>query len=108
MKTKQTIFTFAAGLLLFGAGSTVSGAEKALTKSAAEAQTRAFTTERRAQLREALAEEWANHEFTNGEYRMRFWDTIYGPKEVPEGGRSLYISLHGGGGAPARVNDGQW
>lgn len=108
MKTKQTIFTFAAGLLLFGAGSTVSGAEKALTKAAAEAQTRAFTTEQRAQLREALAEEWANHEFTNGEYRMRFWDTIYGPKEVPEGGRSLYISLHGGGGAPARVNDGQW
>jgi len=28
--------------------------------------------------------------------------------EKPEGGHSLYISMHGGGGAPAKVNDGQW
>ncbi len=28
--------------------------------------------------------------------------------EKPEGGHSLYISMHGGGGAPARVNDQQW
>ncbi len=26
----------------------------------------------------------------------------------PENGRSLWISMHGGGGAPARVNDQQW
>jgi hypothetical protein len=28
--------------------------------------------------------------------------------EAPEGGHSLWISMHGGGGAPARVNDQQW
>ncbi|MCH2135596.1 MAG: hypothetical protein MK101_03320 [Phycisphaerales bacterium] len=28
--------------------------------------------------------------------------------EAPKDGRSLYISLHGGGGAPAHVNDQQW
>lgn len=28
--------------------------------------------------------------------------------DKPAGGHSLYISMHGGGGAPARVNDGQW
>lgn len=28
--------------------------------------------------------------------------------EKPKDGRSLFISLHGGGGAPARVNDAQW
>ncbi len=28
--------------------------------------------------------------------------------EKPEGGYSLYIAMHGGGGAPARVNDSQW
>jgi hypothetical protein len=27
---------------------------------------------------------------------------------VPAGGRSLFISMHGGGGAPKRVNDSQW
>jgi len=28
--------------------------------------------------------------------------------ERPEKGHSLYISMHGGGGTPKRVNDGQW
>ena len=41
-----------------------------------------------------------------GDHEMPFWYTIYGDK--PEGGRSLYISMHGGGGAPAEVNDQQW
>ncbi|MCH2161073.1 MAG: hypothetical protein MK085_04285 [Phycisphaerales bacterium] len=38
--------------------------------------------------------------------KMPFWHTTYGEK--PEGGRSLWISMHGGGGAPARVNTRQW
>jgi poly(3-hydroxybutyrate) depolymerase len=38
---------------------------------------------------------------------MRFWYTVYG--EPPEGrGRSLFFSMHGGGGTAASVNDGQW
>ena len=37
---------------------------------------------------------------------MKFDYLVFG--EMPEGGRSLYISMHGGGGAPAQVNDGQW
>ncbi len=28
--------------------------------------------------------------------------------EQPENGHALFISMHGGGGAPARVNEGQW
>lgn len=28
--------------------------------------------------------------------------------KIPEGGRSLYFSLHGGGGAPPAINDRQW
>jgi predicted peptidase len=42
----------------------------------------------------------------HGEFEMPFFTKIYGEK--PEGGRSLYISMHGGGGAPSRVNDRQW
>ncbi|MCP4834871.1 MAG: hypothetical protein GY895_08910 [Phycisphaera sp.] len=42
-----------------------------------------------------------------GDHRMPFWYTTYG--EPPEGeGRSLFISMHGGGGAPKAVNDQQW
>jgi hypothetical protein len=37
---------------------------------------------------------------------MPFFFTPFGEK--PKGGRSLWISLHGGGGAPAKVNDQQY
>jgi predicted esterase len=38
--------------------------------------------------------------------KMPFFYKIFGDK--PKGGRSMYISMHGGGGAPKRVNDSQW
>jgi len=41
-----------------------------------------------------------------GELAMPFFTKVYG--DEPEGGRSLFISMHGGGNAPARVNDRQW
>ena len=37
---------------------------------------------------------------------MPFYYTVSGDK--PKNGRSLYISLHGGGGVPKQVNDQQW
>ena len=40
------------------------------------------------------------------DYRMPLFWTVYG--DEPADGRSLWISLHGGGGAPKDVNDGQW
>lgn len=108
MQTRQILTALTLGLMLGGIASTAYAVEKALGKAAADAETRTIVEERNARLRESLKEEWNNREFTNGEYRMKFWDTIYGPKTAPEGGRSLYISLHGGGGAPPEVNDGQW
>ena len=41
-----------------------------------------------------------------GELEMPFAYKIFGDK--PEGGRSLYISMHGGGGTTQEVNDQQW
>ena len=41
-----------------------------------------------------------------GKVEMSFWYQVYGDK--PETGRSLYISLHGGGGVPEEINDEQW
>jgi poly(3-hydroxybutyrate) depolymerase len=43
---------------------------------------------------------------TQGELRMPLWFKVYGEK--PADGRSLYISMHGGGGAPEAVNTQQW
>ncbi len=52
------------------------------------------------------AEEMDERILKEGEIEMPFWYSIHG--EAPVGGRSLYISMHGGGGTTARVNDGQW
>lgn len=38
--------------------------------------------------------------------RLRWEERVFG--EAPAGGRSLWISMHGGGGAPPAVNDQQW
>lgn len=37
---------------------------------------------------------------------LRWEERVFG--ESPAGGRSLWISMHGGGGAPPAVNDQQW
>ncbi|MSR28959.1 MAG: polyhydroxyalkanoate depolymerase [Phycisphaerales bacterium] len=38
--------------------------------------------------------------------KMPIWFATYGKE--PDGGHSLFISMHGGGGAPKAVNDQQW
>ncbi|MHC4378769.1 MAG: hypothetical protein ACYS26_19380, partial [Planctomycetota bacterium] len=43
---------------------------------------------------------------TLGAVEMPIWWKTFG--EEPEGGHSLWISMHGGGGAPAQVNTQQW
>ena len=50
----------------------------------------------------ALAENQFEHD---GQY-LKIKKRVFG--EEPTDGRSLYISMHGGGGAPAAVNDQQW
>ena len=57
-------------------------------------------------VRASRAAEMEARVIRDGELEMPFFYRIFGEK--PAGGRSLYISLHGGGGAPARVNDRQW
>lgn len=50
--------------------------------------------------------ELERREIKVGEWSMPFHVETFG--EVPAKGRSLTISMHGGGGAPKRVNDQQW
>ena len=54
----------------------------------------------------ALQGSFEAKELVRGDYRMPMEWRIFG--DAPADGRSLYISLHGGGGAPAAVNDQQW
>ncbi len=58
----------------------------------------------------ALAARYAGaieaQKLTIGDKTLRWTHKDFG--DAPPGRRSLWISLHGGGNAPAEVNDGQW
>lgn len=56
--------------------------------------------------RKTAAAEWGQKQIDEGTYHMKFEYKIFGEK--PAGGRSLYISMHGGGNAAPAVNDQQW
>lgn len=58
------------------------------------------------QERETRAQELAEGKVSAGGTTMRFFQVTRG--ERPERGHSLWISLHGGGGTAAAVNDQQW
>ena len=49
---------------------------------------------------------WSDKTITQGDAQMRFSYESFGT--IPEGGHSLYISMHGGGSMTASVNDQQW
>lgn len=51
-------------------------------------------------------QEWKDKVIKLGDRSMKFEFKVFGDK--PKDGRSLFISMHGGGGAPARVNEQQW
>lgn len=57
-------------------------------------------------IRKDRAEEIKKRVLQDGKLEMPFDYKIFGKK--PASGRSLWISLHGGGGAPKQVNDAQW
>ncbi|MDG2222373.1 MAG: transglutaminase domain-containing protein [Rubripirellula sp.] len=59
-----------------------------------------------AQIRKDRADEMKSLEIKIGKLKMPFAFQRFG--NPPASGRSLYISMHGGGGAPKRVNDQQW
>ena len=59
-----------------------------------------------ARIRTERAAEMEARVLTHGEHEMPFWYTTYG--DAPDGEKSFIISMHGGGGAPAAVNDQQY
>lgn len=79
---------------------------KPLSKTEANTIREKLWNYRAEKIKEQYASSWKLKLFTEDEFRMRFDYKIFGEK--PTEGRSLYISMHGGGGAPAALNDQQW
>lgn len=80
--------------------------ELGLTKAEAEALVAERFEARSAELREERAAELEAKAIRMGERELRYLRKDFG--DAPESGRSLWISMHGGGGAPPSVNDKQW
>jgi ketosteroid isomerase-like protein len=78
----------------------------ALTRDDAARVERLLWQDHVEQIRQSRTAEMKARELTDGDLKMPFYLEIFGEK--PKSGRSLYISMHGGGGAPKQVNDQQW
>lgn len=77
-----------------------------LTKAEAERAVELLAADRLARLREERRAELEAKAITLEGKTLRWLEKTFG--EAPAGGRSLWISMHGGGNAPAGVNDKQW
>jgi dienelactone hydrolase len=77
-----------------------------LSRPEAEAVLAKAWQERAAALRQERAAEVQAKSITLGDKAMPWLEKVFG--EAPTNGRSLWISMHGGGGAPKAVNDQQW
>ncbi len=81
-------------------------AKKALTREEAQEAVQLLWKARREFLAGDRKAEVDAREIVIGDLKMPFWFKTFG--EAPESGRRLFISMHGGGGAPAAVNDQQY
>ncbi|TDH28612.1 alpha/beta hydrolase [Segetibacter sp. 3557_3] len=86
--------------------SAVKFSNKPLSKQEAASATSLLLEDAYRMLRVGLEKQWKNKAIISDNDTLRFEYKIFGEK--PSQGRSLFISMHGGGNAAARVNDQQW
>lgn len=77
-----------------------------LSRSASEKAKQLLWKDHVENIKRERSDEMKAGEIVLNDLRMPFFYRTFGEK--PKAGRSLYISMHGGGGAPPQVNDGQW
>lgn len=80
--------------------------KESLTREEAAQYAEEITKEWKASVKDKWKEQFDVKALKMGGKTMRLWWKIYG--SLPADGRSLYISLHGGGGTTAETNDSQW
>ena len=77
-----------------------------INKAQASEMVDALYQKHSAKLKAETAAEMQAKQVSYKDLTMPYAYITYGEK--PATGHSLYISMHGGGGAPAKLNDGQW
>ncbi|MDD9943580.1 MAG: hypothetical protein OXU20_21240 [Myxococcales bacterium] len=81
-------------------------AQTPLTSADAEAAREALWEDLAQHIRQTRGDEHAAERITLDGVTLRYETVPLG--EEPPGGRDLFISMHGGGSAPAATNDAQW
>lgn len=81
-------------------------AQQRLSREQSEHESTALIAQWKYDIKNQYQQAWQSQKLTIGNKTMPFWYTIYGEK--PADGYSLFISLHGGGNAPQKLNDSQW
>ena len=81
-------------------------AKTPLSKEQASKLTEIAVASQMRRLKESRAKEWKDKVIKLGKREMKFEFKTFGDK--PKNGRSFFISMHGGGSAPPRVNEQQW
>lgn len=81
-------------------------AKQALTKSQVELATDLLYADKQVRMINDFETQWDNGSLSFDGYMMPFYYNIFG--DQPSDGRSLFISLHGGGGTTAEMNDQQY
>ena len=81
-------------------------AEHPLSKKQSAKALELLLSNKQASMLDDYGDQWDNRQLKYHEYVMPFYYQVFGDK--PCDGRSLFISLHGGGGAPTEVNDQQY
>ncbi|GAA5496215.1 hypothetical protein Rhal01_02397 [Rubritalea halochordaticola] len=79
---------------------------ESLSQQAANDYIAQYSKELSTQLKKERANDLDEKKIVHADKTLKFEIRTYG--EEPEGGHSLYISMHGGGGTTAAVNDQQW
>ena len=81
-------------------------AKKPISEGKAQKAAELLILDKKKELAKYKGTQWYDRLLRIDDYKMPFFLKIWGAK--PEDGRSLYLSMHGGGGAPTEVNDKQY
>jgi pimeloyl-ACP methyl ester carboxylesterase len=81
-------------------------ARKSLSQVEAAEATKLLFARKQQIIRDKYGKQWHDKQLIEGKYAMKFDYRVFGEK--PADGRSLYISMHGGGNTSDTVNDKQW
>ena len=101
MKRKKLFTTLILATMAIG---TFAG--KKISVSDAAKYENELLTEWKDSVRQALSNTYNSHKMVIGPNTMPLHWSVFGEK--PADGYALFISLHGGGGAPSELNDSQW